>query len=157
VENAHAGGAALEGSVTGVGPAVRASTSGSGSALVGEIANAKNSSPALSGVTSGTGSGVSGSSDSGVGVRAASAKGTALEVDGKVTFSRSGIATVPTDARRVKVDLAGVSSDSMVFATIQQLSGAVAVANVVAATSAFTIHLSDAAPQALRVAWMVLD
>jgi hypothetical protein len=92
-----------------------------------------------------------------VGVHAASTSGAALEVAGKVIFSRSGIATVPSHATSVKVDLSGVSTGSMVFATIQQSSGAVGVANVVPASSSFTINLSSAAPSAVQVAWMVLD
>ncbi len=180
VDNPESGGPAFEGSVTGVGPAMRAETSGTGSALLGEITNTKSASPAVSGITAGKGhgvagatagataagvagtgshgaTGVSGESDFGVGVRAVSKAGAALEVNGKVTFSRSGVATVPSHAKSVKVELDGVSKDSMVLATIQQLSGAVGVANVVPESSSFVINLSDAVPQALRVAWMVLD
>ena len=179
VENPASGGPAFEGSVDGLGPAVSAKTSGTASALLGEITNTGNSSPAVSGVTAGKGSGVAGSgaaagaagvsgvgthgatgvrgsSDSGVGVHAASKNGAALEVVGKVIFSRSGIATIPSHEKSLKVDLAGVSTDSMVFATLQKALGPVGVANVVPAASSFTINLSEVAPSAVRVAWMVL-
>jgi hypothetical protein len=180
VDNPASGGAALEGTVNGVGPAVSGRTTGNGHAVVGVIAAPHNNSAAVSGATSGGGSGVagaaandaamgvsgsgthgatgvSGASDTGVGVRASSTTGTALEVAGRVSLSRSGIAAVPAKGRSVKVDLDGVTPESMVFATLQQASGTALVANVVPAASSFTINLSQAAPSALRVAWIVLD
>jgi hypothetical protein len=100
---------------------------------------------------------VRGTSDSGVGVYASSTDGAALEVVGKVTFSRSGSATVPAHTQSLKVDLEGVTATSMVLATLQQASGSVGVANVVPTSNSFDINLSAAPPSAVRVAWLVLD
>jgi trimeric autotransporter adhesin len=180
VDNVTSGGAAIEGTVNGVGPAVIATTTGTGHAIEGVITAPDNNSAAVSGATSGVGSGVAGSaatgaaigvsgsgahgamgvkgtSDTGVGVRASSTTGIALEVAGRVSLSRSGVVAVPAKGRTIKVDLDGVTPESMVFATLQQASGTVLVANVVPEASSFTINLSQAAPSAVRVAWMVLD
>jgi hypothetical protein len=161
-------------------PPVAASTTGRGPAVVASIDNADNGAAAVQAATTGVGAGVAGSatsasatgvdgsgtggatgirgtSDKGIGVYAASTKGPALEVVGKVSFNRSGITTIPAKAVSATVDLAGVSSSSMVLATLQQAAGSVGVANVVPASGSFVINLSGAPAASVRVAWLVLD
>jgi hypothetical protein len=52
----------------------------------------------------------------------AAPKGTALNVQGKVTFSNSGIATVAANTDSITVSPAPVTTSSMVLATIQELA-----------------------------------
>ena len=180
INNTENGAAAVQAETTGLGPSVAATTSGTGPAVTGAITNKANNNPALAGTTAGGGSGVAGSagsasatgvdgsgtagatgvrgtSDSGTGVYAASTNGAALEVVGKVTFTRSGITTIPAKAVSAKVDLTGVSTSSMVLATLQEAAGSVGVANVVPASGSFVINLSGAPAGSVRVAWLVLD
>jgi hypothetical protein len=161
-------------------PPVAASTTGRGPAVGASIDNADNGAAAVQAATTGVGAGVAGSatsasatgvdgsgtggatglrgtSDTGIGVYAASTKGAALEVVGKVSFNRSGITTIPAKSASATVDLAGVSSSSMVLATLQQAAGSVGVANVVPASGSFVINLSGAPAASVRVAWLVLD
>lgn len=66
------------------------------------------------------GQGVRGeATSSGIGVRAVSATGNALDVAGKVKLSRSGIASVPANKDFVDVAITPISATSMVFATMQ--------------------------------------
>jgi hypothetical protein len=100
------------------GTGMQGSTSGTGqSGVVGLDAS------------SGGGTGVRGTSTHGTGVQAASSAGTALAVTGKVTFSRSGTATVAAGKTSVTVTLAGVTKSSMILATIQQTAGRIAVSS----------------------------
>jgi hypothetical protein len=107
--------------------------------------------------TAGTGTGMTGSSATGIGVLAESTEGTALRVSGKLELSRSGQASVPAGAEAATVQLSGVTSASLVIATAQGPSGAVAVANVTPAEGSFTINLTAEAAAALKVAWIVVD
>jgi hypothetical protein len=104
------------------------------------------------------GAGVWGHSDGGTGVLAESSGGTALSVKGKASFDRSGLVTIPSGTNRLKVNLGGVSGQSMVLATVQQ-AGAFFVKNVVAVSGAFTIYLNKApaSPTTVKVAYFVLD
>jgi hypothetical protein len=135
--------------------AISGSTAGSGSGLAGSAGSASATGVDGSGTAGATG--VRGTSDSGTGVYAASTQGAALEVVGKVSFNRSGVTTMPAKAVSATVDLAGVSSSSMVLATLQQAAGSVGVANVVPASGSFVINLSGAPAGSVRVAWLVLD
>ncbi len=160
-------------------PAVAVTTNGTGNAIEASITDAASTQSAVSALTKGKGSGVFGKSsnaaghgvigqgtsgatglyglsDSGAGVYAKSTSGNALEVVGKVSFSRSGLASVAAKKTSVKVTLAGVRTSSMILATLQTDAGAVAVANAVPATGSFTIKLTAAPTKTVKVAWMVL-
>lgn len=100
--------------------------------------------------------GVEGASDTGEGVLAKSTSGDALKVVGKVAFSRSGLATVAATKKSVTVNLAGVTTSSMVIATLQTAAGAIGVANAVPATGKFTINLMAAPTGAVKVAWFII-
>jgi hypothetical protein len=109
------------------------------------------------GVNGGTGNGVAGQADSGTGVLAASTNGIALKVSGKATFSRSGVVTVGAGNASKTLNLAGVTTSSMILATAQQ-SSAVSVKAAVPASGSFRIFLTGAAPAGgLKVAYFVLN
>jgi hypothetical protein len=96
-------------------------------------------------------------SASGIGVEADSATGTALNVQGKATFSRSGIVTVQAGKDFRTVTVAGVTTASMILATSQQNKG-VYVRAAVPGTGSFTIRLTANAPTGgLKVAYFVLN
>jgi hypothetical protein len=106
--------------------------------------------------SSGGGHGVYGSSADGVGVLAESSSGTALSVQGTVSFSRSGMATVPAGKATLQVDIDGLTTSSLVLATVQQLEKGVHLAAAVPAPGSFTVHLTAAPTTALNVAWFVI-
>jgi len=160
-------------------PAMKATTAGTGSALAASITNSSNTHPAVLGSTNGSGSGVYGEStkdggrgttgqgtngatglygrsDRGTGVFAKSTSGDALRVVGKVAFSRSGLVTVAAKKKSVKVILAGVTTSSMILATLQSLAGSIAVANAIPGSGSFTINLTAAPSNSVKVAWFVI-
>jgi uncharacterized metal-binding protein len=102
------------------------------------------------------GRGVAGESDSGIGVFALSTSGTALFVNGPVSFTMSGVATVPAHTTKVTVTLAGVTTASLILATAQAVAAKVAVEAAVPGSGSFTITLTKAPTVALPVAWFVL-
>jgi hypothetical protein len=106
--------------------------------------------------SAGGGYGLYGRSASGTGVLAASPSGTALKVEGKVTFSRSGLATIAKGKTSVTIPLAGVTTSTLVLATLQQVLNGVLIAGAVPATDSFTIYLSGAPTANLKVAWFVI-
>jgi hypothetical protein len=109
------------------------------------------------GLASTTGVGVFGDTTDGIGVIARSTTGTALDVRGKATFSRSGQVTVAAGTTTKKITLAGVTTASMILATAQQ-DGTVYVRSAVPASGSFTIHLTGNAPAGgLNVAYFVLN
>lgn len=83
---------------------------------------------------------------------------TALRVNGKATFSRSGIVTVPATKRSAKKTGVPLTASSLVFATIQQDRPGVYVEAAVpsVAGSSFTIYLNRTVASATKVAWFVL-
>jgi hypothetical protein len=95
----------------------------------------------------------------GTGVRAVNATsgGTALRVDGKASFSRSGTVAIAAGTASKTISLAGVTTSSMVVATAQQ-SGNVFVKAAVPAGGSFKIFLNGNAPGGgLKVAYFVLN
>ena len=88
---------------------------------------------------------------------AKSTSGDALQVVGKVAFLRSGVSTVAAKKKSLKVTLAGVTTSSMILATLQSDAGEVAVANAVPGSGSFTINLTAAHPSPVKVAWFVLQ
>jgi hypothetical protein len=98
----------------------------SGNGVIGESGSGR----AVAG-DSYSGSGVYGSSSTGSGVKAESASGTALDVVGKAMFSRSGRATVLKGKSYVDITVTGgLTTRSMVHATLQSYRSGVAVAAV---------------------------
>jgi hypothetical protein len=95
----------------------------------------------------------------GTGVRALSTNGTALAVDGKASFSRSGKLTVPAGATSVVKTGVALTSASMVLATLQQRRSGLWVQAAVPSpgSASFTLYLNKAAPASTTVAWFVLD
>jgi hypothetical protein len=110
-----------------------------------------------------TGYGVIGqaSDPSGTGVLAGhGAGGDALRVDGKATFSRSGVATIPAGASSVTVAGVPLTAASIVLATLQNLLGKgeyVIAAVPSAGTGSFTVYLNRAASAAAKVGWFVVN
>jgi hypothetical protein len=103
----------------------------------------------------------------GVGVRAeGGGDGKALEVDGVATFSRSGIAFVPTGSFQVTVTGVPIRQkpDSTILAFVQLARNQISLARRIWATAAlpvlganeFTLYLNREAPSPIRVAWFVL-
>lgn len=123
-----------------------------GTGVLGET----NNGTAVKGQDGGSGTGVLGTSDSGPGVAAQSTTGVALQVTGKVTFSGSGLATVAAKKKSVTVTLAGVTTSSMILATLQQAAGAVAVASAVPGSGSFTVNLTAAPAAKVKVAYFVI-
>jgi hypothetical protein len=95
----------------------------------------------------------------GVGVyaRAASTAQTALQVAGKVKFSRSGRVVVSEGASSKLVTMSGVTTTSYVIATLQTSSSGLYVRAVVTATGQFRIYLSKAAPKRVVVGYLVVN
>jgi hypothetical protein len=78
-------------------------------------------------------------------------------VNGNATFSRGGIVTIAAGAASMTVNLAWVTTSSMVVATAQQ-NGNVLVKAAVPAGGSFTIYLNGNAPgSGLKVAYFVLN
>lgn len=133
-------------------PALEAQTAGTGSAVDASIDNTSNASPALSATTNGTGPAV----------LASNTGGTALQVDGVASFSRSGIAKVAgkstKSARTVKVTGVALTSSSLILATPQGTVGGVAVEGVTldVSGSSFVVTLTKAIKVSLDIAWFVV-
>src|SRR5262245_35829260 len=98
----------------------------------------------------------------GVGVRASAEAGTALVVDGKARFSRSGRVTIPTGADHIDVDLkplGGLSGTPLCFANLQIRRTNVYVVAVrpnIPSAGKMRIYLSKAVTSSTTVAWVVL-
>ena len=107
--------------------------------------------------------GVFGVSDrpGGRGVLARSRKGRALQANGRVRFSTSGVATVPVGASKVTVTPTfRVVTSAKVLATPQRDPGrgaAVRFVSIDSAANAFTVHLTRPVADPTPVAWFVLD
>ena len=85
--------------------------------------------------------------------------GTALRTTGKLQFqNRSGIVTVPSGKKLITVPRSGVTTASMVNATVQQ-TGGFFVQAAVPANGSLTIYLNKAptAPGTVKVAYLVLN
>ncbi len=112
---------------------------------------------AVYGLATANGVGLNGDSGTGIGVRAKSSSGKALEVLGKATFSRSGFVTIAEGATSKAVTLAGVTTASMILATAQQ-NTAISVKAAVATAGKFTVYLTGNAPAGgLKVAYFVMN
>jgi hypothetical protein len=116
----------------------------------------------------GGGAGVVGVGDDGVvglggptgaGVRALGDTTTsvALAVSGKVTFSRSGRVTILTGRSSIKVNLAGTTTSSRVFAVLHSNRSGRYVRAVVPTTGSFTIYLNTTVTANTFIAWFVIN
>lgn len=120
---------------------------------------------------SGTGFGVVGASDDGTGVRglgsragsvgvhaiSLSSGGTALRVEGKASFDRSGRTLIAANRSSLVVDLAGVTPTSKIFAVLATNRSGRWVRAVVAGTDKFTVYLNIAVASQSTISWFVLD
>jgi hypothetical protein len=102
--------------------------------------------------------GVFGWSDAGIGVHAQGG-GTALRVDGKATFSRSGRLTLTAGQSSIAKTGLLLSRYSLVLAVLQTNRPGIYVRAVVAnpSTSSFRVYLNTAVPGTTNVAWFVLN
>jgi hypothetical protein len=87
----------------------------------------------------------------------ATASSPALEVRGKVKFSRSGRTSMASGASSLLVTLAGVSSGSKVFAVLATSESGRYVRAVVPYTGKFRVYLNTTLSSSAVVAWFVLD
>jgi hypothetical protein len=110
-----------------------------------------------------TGVGVWGHAVNGTGAYADSPNGYALQVNGKTTFSRSGVATVvgtssaPTNKAKVPVP---ITARSLMIATLQKyVAGVFVVAAVPSVTGGyFTIYLNKSVSTSVGpIAWQVIE
>jgi hypothetical protein len=103
--------------------------------------------------------GVIGSSSIGTGVLARAGRGTALRVDGKATFSRSGRLTLAAGQSSIAKTSVTLSRYSMVLALLQTNRPGIYVRAVVPSpsTSSFRVYLNTAVPGTTYVAWFVLN
>jgi hypothetical protein len=106
-----------------------------------------------------TGYGVAGRANDGVGVLADSANGTALQANGKVSLSRSGVATVLANHNSVQVTQGGLTAGTtIVVATLQaHVANLYILGVVVDSSTTFTIWLSKAPASSVKVGWFVLN
>jgi hypothetical protein len=106
-----------------------------------------------------SGVGVSGRSLNGTGMRAEAAGGTALRVDGKATFSRSGRLTLAAGQSSIAKTGLPLSRYSLVLAVLQTNRAGIYVRAVVPSpsTSSFRVYLNAAVPGTTNVAWFVLN
>ncbi len=98
-------------------------------------------------------------SATGAGVRALGETTTsvALAVSGKVTFSRSGRVTILTGRSSIKVNLAGTTTSSRVFAVLHSNRSGRYVRAVVPTTGSFTIYLNTTVTANTFIAWFVIN
>ena len=151
----------VSGNSSGTGYGVEGTQSSNGIGVYGHVNNGGGS--GVRGDNTGEGPGVFGIAPDGIGVSAYSSNGTALKVDGKAEFSRSGTATVVGTAAAPKssvtVKNVALTDMSLILVTPQKyVAGAwvaAAVPNV--ATGRFTLHLNKNISVGFPVAWMVIE
>ncbi len=98
-----------------------------------------------------------GSSQHGTGVHASSANGTALSVNGKAKFTNSGVIVVPSGQKSVTHSFSGVTTASIVLATIQTPQNGLFIEGAQAGSGSFTLTFSKKTSGQLRVGWMLLN
>ena len=81
----------------------------------------------------------------------------ALQVAGKVKFSRSGRKSIAAGKSSVVVTLAGTTSTSKVFAVLASNRSGRYVRAVVPASGKFTIYLNTTVSSTTTISWFVLD
>jgi hypothetical protein len=165
---------------TGNGVAGRATNANGGTGVFGELtgtgpgngvhgkADGSNQS-GMYGENLGAGAGVFGYgwATGSIGVRAGAVSGgTALKVEGKAQFSRSGTVTISYPNKQATVSGVPVTAKSLALATLQQfLAGRyvlAAVPNLSGSSNSFTIYLNKApgtstSPKSVVVGWQVIE
>jgi hypothetical protein len=81
----------------------------------------------------------------------------ALQVNGKVALSRSGRISITAGHRQYTKTLAGVTSTSLVIATLQTLRSGIYIAAAVPAAGKFTVYLNKVVAGTTRVAFVVFN
>jgi hypothetical protein len=94
-----------------------------------------------------------GYSPEGIGVRARSNVGTALDVVGKAVFSRSGRVTIAAGGRSVVHAVAGLTPSSLVFAVVEVGDSTTWVRKVIPGSGKFTVRVNKAVSVRTRIAW----
>jgi hypothetical protein len=94
-----------------------------------------------------------------VGVQAVATEsvGTALRVDGKVRFSRSGRLAVSSGRTSVTRTLAGVTTSSIIIAVLQQAESGTWIRAAVPGSGKFTVYFNRALPSSSVVGWFVIN
>jgi hypothetical protein len=82
--------------------------------------------------------------------------GTALRVNGRASFSRSGLVSVSAGRTSVSKTVAGMTSSSLVFAVVKTGDGGAWVRKAATTTGKFTVYLNKAASTTTTVAWFAL-
>lgn len=124
-----------------------------------------NKATATTSITNKLGNAIAGASTNAIGVRGSSVNATgvyasgaiALSVDGPVTFSTSGVATVKKGTRSVTVSSASAATYSVVLATIQQDRPGITVQSAVPANGSFTITLTGKPAADTPVGWFLIE
>lgn len=93
----------------------------------------------------------------GVWAYAPSTAQSALKVTGKVSFSRSGRTNIASGQSQLLINLAGVATNSRVFAVLASNRSGRYVRAVVPAAGKFTIYLNTTVTSTTVVTWFVLD
>jgi hypothetical protein len=101
--------------------------------------------------------GESASTSAGVLALGQSATDLALDVRGKVKFSRSSRSTIGSGKSTLKVTLAGTTTSSRIFAVLHTNRSNRWVRAVVPASGSFTIYLNGTVSASTYVAWFVLN
>lgn len=124
--------------------------------VLGQSSN--DSASGIYGQNFGHGNGIAGRADHGVGVLAASEHRTALAVDGKASFSRSGLSIVSAGKTSKTVQNVTLTSRSFILATVQDESD-VGVKAVVRdlINNSFTIVLTKPTTFNTPVGWFVIN
>jgi hypothetical protein len=97
------------------------------------------------------------SSFPGVIARGATATSPALEVQGKVKFSRAGRKTIGAGKSTLVVTMAGVTTTSKILAVLNSNRSSRYVRAVVAGSGKFTIYLNSSVSSSTYVAYFVYD
>ncbi|HUD35288.1 MAG TPA: hypothetical protein VMR14_00220 [Streptosporangiaceae bacterium] len=95
-------------------------------------------------------------SENGNAMHCTSPKGTALLVEGKAKFSNSGVSNVSNGHTTATVSHSGVTSASIVLATIQKPASGVYIEGVETSNGSFTITLNKAPSTVVPVGWFIL-
>jgi hypothetical protein len=95
----------------------------------------------------------------GIGVLAQRAQGTALRVDGRAVFRRSGVLVIPARAKSATMTGIPLTDASLVLATLRQHQVGLHVEAAVPdpATDSFTVYLNRRARRDVQVAWFIVN
>jgi hypothetical protein len=81
----------------------------------------------------------------------------ALDVRGKLKFTRSGRSTIGAGKSSIKINMTGVSFSSLVFAVLRSNRTGRYVRAVVPTTGSFTIYLNGTVSSSTYVVWFVVN